>query len=427
MNNHLPYENKMIKEALSLIDRNKVSEYSKENKALQNYLVVYSGKYKKFFGIYASRYLRNNHGSARIIEDAGDISSSMRRLKRGLIYNDAVETDNNIQLFNYEEYLKDNKNDGFEILENHDKSIFGLKMKASYAVTYLKHPNIKAYAEKGYYRLIEDILRNCYDVDDILNVKPEGLRIDAQCQKFLNENEAKREWWIYLHWLNKNDSVSLEQLKYIYENNISINEIYDLVNDYGYYTVSNLIDYVNRCVMYQGLEHRRIIMNLSAYILYVKKHNIKANPFPNDLAKAFKCIDSMESKLVTYINTDYRNNYHYSYKRRNKYCFKDENYYIKAENDIDNVTEKTIILEGFDITQSIKKDTDYFWLCDTKTKREIALIRTQGKLNKTRFLRTTRKYRNTPLSGKEKTFLKKWLDYRKKIDLSLIEPQYNMA
>ena len=56
-----------------------------------------------------------------------------------------------LQLFNYDQYLKDNKDDGFDILENHDKVRFDLVKKIAYATTYLKYPAIKNIVEKGYY------------------------------------------------------------------------------------------------------------------------------------------------------------------------------------------------------------------------------------------------------------------------------------
>lgn len=428
MNIKYPYEEKIIKEAMSLIDRDKVVEYCEiEKDKIQNYLVVYSGTSKKFCGICASRFLQNNYDSAIIIENVSDVIYHLKRLYRKRLMNSGERSNKHLQLFNYDQYLKDNKDDGFDILENHDKARFDLVKKIAYATTYLKYPAIKNIVEKGYYRLAEELCYNDYAAEVLLNKDVKEIKINEQCKKYLNDNNASSNWWLYLHKLNEIDCVSYDQLTYMFENNFVIDDFYNLIVEPNCYSVKSLIEYVNRCVMYQGYEPRKVISDLLIYHFNGKNILKKLDHYPNDLVKSSKFASTTKLKYDCVASREYRNKYHYNYSNRNRYCFKDKDYYIKAENDIDKVTQASRIIDYYDITQYMKENTDYYWLCDAETDKEITLLRINKITTKKLLKNAIRKYDGLPLSQKELSFIKKWLEYRKNIDLSLIKPQYSMV
>ena len=428
MDNYFPYEEKMIKEAMNLIDKDKVQEFSgTEDDKVMNYLIVYSQYSNRFYGIYASHFLKGNFASATIIKDPEDIKYYLKRvMKTRLIKNQEVSY-NHFQLFNYEEYLKLNENDGFDILEKYDSCTFDLKNRIVYAAIYLEYPNIKDYVEQGYYKLVEEMLNDYSTASTLLENNIEDMQIDEQCKEYLKDKDNTAYWWINLDRINKIDNISIDQLKYMYENDFSIETVCSLIKAYEQYTVSSLLDYVSRCVMYQGYEPRRVIDDLYGYINGAEKYLVNIDYYPNDLAKAYKFVYSLYTKYDTLNNINIINNYQYNYKNRNRLYFKDDNYYIKAENNIDNVRNKGRLFFLYDISLTTYNDIDCFWLCDAKTNKEIAIIRTSNSFNKKQLISNVRKYNDMPLSHKEKTFMKKWFEYRKNINLSLTKPQYNIV
>ena len=428
--NKFPYEEKMIKEAMSLIDKNKVAEFTEtEYGKIKNYLVVYSKEYDRFFGIVASRFLKNNYASTVILNSEYSLLAMFKRFSRKVLMNHDKHYFDNVQLFGYDEYLLKHNDDGFRLLEEYDSSIFDITKKITYAYIYLEYPDIRKWVQAGCYKLVEEMIKDpdIYTCMELMKMGPENLNIDKQCRDYLKKNEATASDWYYLHSLNNIDVVTLQQLTYLIENDISIESLYELVRRNDHYTTTSLINYINYCVIYQGYQARRVISDLESYNYTCRIYGIKSDAYPNDLIKVTKKANSISMKYGSYTNYDHISRYHYNYRDRKKYRFKDNDYYIKEENDIDKVKNLCQLFEGYAVTLNTKEDTDYFLMCDSRTDREVAVVIGKTTDNPAKVCKNAIKYNDKPLSKKEKIFIKKWLDYRKKIKLSLIQPQYNMV
>ena len=182
------------------------------------------------------------------------------------------------------------------------------------------------------------------------------------------------------------------------------------------YSVSSLIDYIQRSVIYQGINASNIINNLSYYIDHGISYGLKIDFYPNDLWKVYKEVENIDNKFdKTEARSSWRN-YHYRYEKRKAYSFSDENYCIKPENDIEIIDSEDKYFNQSHLLY-LNSDNDFYWLSDKKTGKEIGLIDSKLFNNKNHLKYNTFKYGHTPLSLKEKRFLKKWQKYKNKIDL----------
>ncbi len=409
---NFPYEQKMIDYAMKLIPKDEVKEFSIiDGVKIRNYLIVYSNKSKKFFGISANRFLKNNYESAIILYNVAEFSYAIKRLLKNIPNNIKDLNPCNIQIFHYDNYLNDYGSDGYELL-NKINSLNDIQ-KIKYSITFLKYPSIKKLVEDGYYNFVCKLINDTTIQTELIKVEIDNWRIDNQCKEYLNNNDYHPIEWLYLYKINEIDTIDFQQLQFLKTNNVSLMDIYYLLLKNNTYTVSSIIDYINRCMLYQAYNPRSAVLHLQAYIDSAKRLDINIDYYPNDLNKTFDFTNMLHTKFNYAVSKSINNEYHYHYKRRS-YCYYSDNYYyIKPENDIELIKEISIIFQKYDITTYNTKDKDYCLLISKKTNKVIAIIDSANLNNKKQIKNKVIKYNNNRLSRDEIVFIKKWLEYKK--------------
>jgi len=413
MTEYFPFERKLIDEAMKLIPKEEVNRFSEVyDLKVENYLVVYSKYSKLFFGISAKRFLHNNYDSATIINKEDRLYYSISRLQRAT-HVGRNNYESNIQLFHFDDYLEEYGDNGYEKFEKECQS--SVCNKINYAITYQSYPQIKELVDMGYCNFVNNIIS--YDnKNELFEININDYKLDKECKDYLNKNDRRPTWWLYLHKINLIDNITIQHIQFFNENNISPYDIYVLIKENSQYTVSSIIDYINRCAFYQGLNPSRVISNLLIYINSAKKINKKIDYYPSDLEKATSCVDKMQSNIATAFSKSRKHLYHYDYKKRIPYSYDGNYYYIRPENDIAYIEEMSQLFANYNITENIRENNDYYIMYDKKTNKEVAIIDAFN-INKKFMRNKITKYNNNSLTHKEKVFIKEWLNHKKNVEL----------
>lgn len=401
----------MIDETLKKIPRDELVSYYDDE--IQKYLVVYSKDAKLFYGISVKRFLEHKYEAALILNRDNNLHQILRRLRKGSNSN-PEDLYSQVILFNYEDYLDDYKDDGYDLYINGKTDLILDKVK--YSITFQAYPYIKEIVKAGYSNLATDII-NHYNLKELSDFRLERLKIDKQSKEFLNKYKRKIDWWISLDKINRIDNVTFEQLQFFHQNSVHLYDLYCLLKNNSVYTVKSVIDYINHCAIYQGYKVSLGIAGLYGYLNIAKKIYAEVNYYPNDLKKEYNYASIISEDFRLACRRDIAKRYHYSYKRRIPYEFRDDNYYIKSENDIEHIKQISKLFCNYNITEAITNESNYYFIYDAKTDKEIALINDFNFYTKNKISNKVIKYDNRPVTRKEKAFINKWLNHKKNIEL----------
>ena len=375
----MPYEERIINETLNKVNKRKLKRYTKTKKnKYENYLVVYNSEHHVFVGILVKRLLNKNLASA-IILDAGTLS---RKLVKTGMAGFREERPDNIQLLNYEDYLKDYQDDGYDLyLQNHEDNSLS---KVAYASTYIKLPIIKKLLEKGHFSYVDSIIKYsnfirsesesicCFDV--------ENSSLSVEILKTLKENRC--DYFIYEDIIKLNNLVQLnaEEGKVLIEKcSRAISAIYSLIKRYpDIYSVESILDYCRRYEIYHGVSSfEKTINHLEEVINNSRRYGFPVDYYPNDLGRRYEFFIYCSERMRDIIgNSDCNKMYHEKAKLRKRYNYSKDDYQIVFEDDMEHLKEigSYFVGDTYFVSQSKLKQNEYYWLLDNRNKKEKALI-----------------------------------------------------
>lgn len=295
MNKKMRYD--IEKKLSSLSKEGLVGSYKKDNKCwIINYCIYYDEKYNSFFGISAQRLLDNNYQSLQLIESAKDIITVDNNC-----WSCNLDISLKIVLFNIDLFYDKHPECDLEIINKLAKDEIE-EPKLLYALTYKRYPCINVLLGKGFKKIVEKIIEGDFN-DNISLINLEGtneyeiINLPKMIVDYIKEHSIYDYLDIYeLYNVHHMSEKRIIQLIEEYGNNC-LRTIKEIIRDVPQSKIKNVMDYLSKCDLRQGIDYQNALCIYETYITNAKKVFVHIDYEPKELAKAESIVLSRVHKI----------------------------------------------------------------------------------------------------------------------------------
>ena len=369
--NLFPYEYESISKLLQTIDKKDINLFAqcneKKEAEVPKYLICFDKNTKKFYQISAKRFMENNYVSTYVISASFDYY--LTKTKRNAVYRNTKEYYDNrftdasdmLDVFFMQDYYEIYPDNGYDLFvesegENKAKEI-------TYALVYQEYPIIKDLLKKGLNNLVSYYIGDeefWYECQNLNNHKLLKAMNDAplnQIDNYMTE---------LIHLYNKK---KINEKDFLFIINNSDYQIYQHLHLFvkDKHDCKALIDYLNRCEIYQAIDAKAALGYLELYTESKESVGLKnIEKYPVSLRKEYKRLSVISGAFE-------RACLDYSVKekcRRNRllkdeYEYHEKGYCIKVETDYDHLKEELKYIKSTQIEFiGCNKYGNYYWLYD---------------------------------------------------------------
>ena len=370
-----PFEIKEAEDALARAEIPEVAPYYEiDGKQVPCYIIFYDLVTDRFYGISAKRYLEHKYDGLKKV-NAAYLETLYIQIRDRIGEDDMNELPRlnlePVKVFGLDDYHRRHPDDGFALYREYIADIFD---EIGYMATYIEHPYIRYLTMDGFGSYVHMMIRNdmvaqAPAIDESKTIAREIFGVPEVLIDYITRGIANLEWHSDLIKMVQSGRMdAAEVVRLLDDEYVEEWELTGLMKNEEY-EQTELLAYLERCQIYQGLPASRTIRYLND-CAKAKEYYVKSEPYPVSLKKEAHKASMIEDKfLMAQKKTQAAQLKADMIADKEKYIYQNHQYMIEPVCDLKAVSDIKEMSECKNKTRFNNKTGQWDFFCLVKEKK----------------------------------------------------------